>query len=37
MQQVVVDDTRIEDMSSLALRAKWNRDELHAHVVASLN
>ncbi|ETK86274.1 hypothetical protein F441_09228 [Phytophthora nicotianae CJ01A1] len=24
----VVDDSRIEDMRSLALRAKWNRDEM---------
>ncbi|ETL95129.1 hypothetical protein L917_07023, partial [Phytophthora nicotianae] len=30
MQQVIVEDSRIEDTSSLALRAKWSCDEIQA-------
>ncbi|ETI48667.1 hypothetical protein F443_07325, partial [Phytophthora nicotianae P1569] len=30
IQQVIVEDSRIEDMTSLALRAKWSCDEIQA-------
>ncbi|ETK79665.1 hypothetical protein F441_14747 [Phytophthora nicotianae CJ01A1] len=33
MQQVIVDESRIEDLSSLVLRTKWNYDEILGFVI----